>query len=140
MGSKDSVEDLRWALVELGKRARALPGQRIVYARLDQLVKAALPVIEAIGRIRAPAELLPELEESLVIGLLQDKRPIVSRAARGEDPSAVRAALATAIARTYRACDGEQTLFDMLYVSFGKQRAVIREIRRAAREGWPKKE
>ena len=137
VGSQDSVEDLRWAVAALGKRARAIPGNRVPHASVEQVVRAALPVIEAIGRVKAPVDLLPELEEALVIGILQDRRPVVARAARGENPIATKALLAATLARTYRACGAEKTLFDMLYVSFRKNRPVIRQIAQAAREGWP---
>jgi hypothetical protein len=86
--------------------------------------------------MRAPAEVLPGLEEALVIGVLRDPRPVRARAEAGEDAGAERADLLGALARTYRDLGAPRTLLDMLRLVGRGDRRALGAIDAGAREGW----
>ena len=134
IGSADSSQDLRWALGNVSKRYRAVPGREVPYEAYANACRVGAQVAEALGLcVTEPEGLFAEMEELLVRNLLMDTRRVVHAPENGEDPSARRAELAEAIAGAYRRLRAEQTLFEMLALAVKGDAKATAAMRRGLR-------
>jgi len=136
LGSEENVQDVAFALEDVPRRYKALPGSQVAFQDFEAAVLLGAALCEALGRIGRGADVLPRVEETLVIGILRDARPVRARPAAGEDLGATRALLAEALARTYRQLGAAATLFEMLAAVVRKEPRAEAALRRGAREGW----
>jgi poly(3-hydroxybutyrate) depolymerase len=139
LGSRDALEDLRFALLDVAERFRRLPGVggRVPFVEYDRACRTAAEVVEALGAT-ATADVGADVEEAAVIGILRDPRPVDARRESGEDRSLPRARLAEAVARAYAALEVERTLLDMLRAAVRKDAAAEAAVERGVREGLPR--
>ncbi len=134
IGSEDSTQDLRFALADVSKVYRSIPGKAVPFQAFERTCRLGAAVAEALGHCARGEDLLfAELEENLVRHVLMDRRPITASARNGEDPSGPRTRLAEALARAYRRLGAEPTLFDMLRASVKGDKPALAAIRRAQR-------
>lgn len=134
IGSEDSTQDLRWALADVAKRFRGLPGNTVPFQDFQGTCRLGAEVAAALGRCAKADDLLfSEMEENLVRFVLMDRRRVVASARAGEDPSESRAQLAEALARAYRRLKGPETLFDMLRAAVKGDPAATRAVLRGMR-------
>jgi poly(3-hydroxybutyrate) depolymerase len=137
IASPRSAQDLRWALVDLSRRYKALPVDGIPFHDAERSFALATAVADAIGRVGRSGDdgsVFLALEEHLVRGLLMDARPLRANAARGDDASALRARLAVALANAYRRLGAEATLYDMLRVAVRADASAREVLERALRD------
>lgn len=134
IGSEDNAQDLGFALADVSKRFRTLPGAHVPFQEFERTCRLGAALATALGLCAKGDDLLfTEMEEGLVRHVLMDRRPIVAAPQNGEDPSEPRAELAEALARAYRRLGAEKTLFDMLRAAVKRDpratQAVLRGMR-----------
>lgn len=132
----DATQDLRFALRALDRRWKGRGTGRVPFGAFEATVGAGRALVEAAGRTRAQGDLLAELEEVLVVGVLRDGRGLDADPSVGEEPEPLRRGLMEALARTYRDCRGPPTLVDMLRHVAGRDPLARAAIDRGAAEGW----
>ena len=134
IGSADSVQDLRWALRDVANRYKSVKGRTVPFQEFDRACRLGADVAEALGLcVREPDEVFGELEESLVMFVLMDRRPIAFSAEMGESLSESRSVLAEAVARAYRRLKAEKTLYQMLQMAVRKDKTALAAARRGMR-------
>ncbi|MGE0191345.1 MAG: hypothetical protein AB7T63_04810 [Planctomycetota bacterium] len=136
LGEVPATQDLRFALRTLHRGWKAQGTGAVPFGTFEATAGAARALVEAAGRTRAERDLLPELEEIVVLGILQDPRGVAADPTVGEDVAPLRVGLLGALARTYRAAGGPKTLTDMLLHLAGRDAAARLAITRGAAEGW----
>ncbi len=138
LGSADNIEDVRWALSDNARRFKGLRGQTVTYVDYERTCNLGAALAEAMGRIAKgkAKEVQADLEQTLVIDILRDRRRVLHRRENGENPGRLKAALAEALARTYRSIDAERTLFDMLAAVVKRDPLARQAVQRGRAEGW----
>lgn len=136
LGHPDSREDLVRALTDLGARHKAVPGQGLALWALESACRLGAALAHALARVGAGPDTaaLATLEEALVIGVLRDPRPVAADAAA--QARGLKAGLAGALARTYRALRAPATLVDMLRVVTRREPLAAAAVETGLREGW----
>lgn len=132
-----SVEDLRWALQDAWQahqRAGFADG-RVPLVAYERLVTLCSALVEALARVGKAAEVGPDIEQALVLGVLKDARPVAARRGPGRTPSALRAGLVRSVARAYRTLGVEATLVDMLRATVRRDREALEALVAGLREG-----
>lgn len=137
LANPDSQEDVRFALSDLTARYKALKGKTVPYVEYERACRLGAALARAMGRVGKAAEVQADLEESLVIGILRDRRRVTHRPANGEDPMARKAELAEALGRAYRAMKAERTLAQMLLAVLRKSPRAQQAAAKGLREGLP---
>jgi acetyl esterase/lipase len=122
----ESKEDLRFALLDvwqLHQRA-TFPENRVPFVAYERVARLAGALVEALARVGTADDLAPDIEQTLVLGLLKDARPVEARRGPGGDPAGPRIDLVRSIARAYRTLGAERTLVDMLRTVVKKEPAA----------------
>ncbi len=102
-----------------------------------EVILLAAETIEALALagVDPEGELLPAIEEKVLIGLLKEGPVPSARAEFGESADGVRARLAFAVGRVYRRLDAESTLLDMLRVALRRDPALLQAANQGYEEG-----
>ena len=137
IGSRDSMEDVRWALLEVARRYKAVQGKTIPFVEFERACRLGASLARALGRVGQADAVQADFEESLVIGILRDRRTVTHRPDHGEDPGRLKAALAEDIGRAYKTLGVDKTVLDLLVTVVRKQPAVRQAALRGWREGLP---
>ena len=134
IGSEDNTQDLRFALADVSKRFRTLPGNTVPFQEFERTCALGSSIATALGLCAKGDDLLfTELEENLVRHVLMDRRRILAAPQNGEDPSESRSLLAEALARAYRRLGAEKTLFDMLRAAVKADKRATQAVLRGMR-------
>lgn len=137
LADPQSVEDLRWALQDAWQahQRTAFPGGRVPLVAYERLVRLCCALAEGLARVGKAAEVGPDIEQALVLGLLKDARPVESRRGPGTSPAALRAELVRSVARAYRTLAVEATLVDMLRMTVKRDPGASEALVAGLREG-----
>lgn len=140
LAAPESKEDLRFALVDAWQtfQRASFPGNRVPFTVYERVARLEATLVEALARVATADDVGPTIEESLVLGLLKDARPIEPRRGPGGEPQGPRLLLARSIARAYRTLSVEKTLVDMLRTVLKKDAAALEAVAQGLREGVPK--
>ncbi len=133
--SRDSVEDLRFALLSVAQRYRALKGQTVPWIEFERACRLGAALAVAMARVGKAADVQADLEESLVIGILRDRRRVVFRMGAGEDKGAMVALLTESIARAYKTLGVDSTLYDMLRAVVKREPRALQALARGRSQG-----
>ena len=133
--SRDSVEDLRFALLSVAERYRALKGQTVPWIEFERACRLGASLAVAMARVGKGADVQADLEESLVVGILRDRRRIVHRAEAGEDKGAMVALLTDRIARSYKTLGVDKTLYDLLRTVVKREPRALQALARGRSQG-----
>ncbi len=133
----ESREDLRAALLGLSarhQRAR-FPGGRVPFQAHQQASLGCAALVEALARVARAEDVVEDVEQAVVLGLLRDARAVDARAGPGGDPGGLRRDLARSVARAYRTLGAEPTLLEMLRSVLRKDPAALAAVAEGYREG-----